>query len=138
MRDIDTFIIHCAATKADMDIGATEIDQWHQERGWDGIGYHYVIRRNGRVERGRRLDKVGAHAKGHNTGSIGICMVGGIDDSGEAEDNFTTFQWGSLQAIVTGLAGQFPQAKIIGHYEVNPDKACPSFDVAAWLARNPV
>ena len=69
-------MIHCAATRADMDIGAADIDRWHRQRGWRKIGYHYVIRRNGEVETGRDMDAVGAHCKGMNDKSVSICLVG--------------------------------------------------------------
>ena len=77
MREINTFIIHCSDTYPDMDIGVEEIRRWHKERGWSDIGYHYVIRRNGKIEEGRNDGIVGAHAKGMNENSLGICMVGG-------------------------------------------------------------
>jgi len=87
MRIIDTVIVHCSATKPSMDIGVDVIRQWHMNKGWSDIGYHYVIRRNGAVELGRDLDKdgdvdeeIGAHAYGHNATSIGICLIGGVDD----------------------------------------------------------
>ena len=132
MRKIDTIIIHCAATKPGMDIGAKEIDNWHRAKGYFGIGYHYVIRRNGEVELGRPLDKAGAHAKGHNETSIGVCLVGGIDDRGNPENNFTSEQWAELAKLVTDLQGRFGALKVIGHNEVAA-KACPSFNVQKWL-----
>lgn len=132
MRKIDTIIIHCAATKPSTDIGAKEIDNWHRAKGYFGIGYHYVIRRNGEVELGRPLDKAGAHAKGHNETSIGICLVGGIDDRGNPENNFTPEQWAELAKLVTDLQGRFGALKVIGHNEVAA-KACPSFNVQKWL-----
>lgn len=132
MRKIDTIIIHCAATKPSMDIGAKEIDNWHRAKGYFGIGYHYVIRRNGEVELGRPLDKAGAHAKGHNETSIGVCLVCGIDDRGNPENNFTPEQWAELAKLVTDLQGRFGALKVIGHNEVAA-KACPSFNVQKWL-----
>lgn len=132
MRKIDTIIIHCAATKPSMDIGAKEIDGWHRAKGYFGIGYHYVIRRNGEVELGRPLEQAGAHAKDHNATSIGICLVGGIDDRGKPECNFTPEQWAELAKLVTDLQGRFGALKVIGHNEVAA-KACPSFNVQKWL-----
>src|SRR5690606_114532 len=78
-RFINLLVIHCAATTPLMDIGAKEIDVWHKQRGWSKIGYHFVIRRNGVIEKGRDISEVGAHVEGYNKNSIGICMVGGID-----------------------------------------------------------
>lgn len=135
MRKITHIIIHCAATKPSMDIDAAEIDKWHRKRGFFGIGYHYVIRRSGEVENGRPLDQPGAHAQGHNKNSIGICLVGGLDDSGNPEANYTPAQWDALKKLVDELCQQFPGVHIIGHNEV-ATKACPCFNVQEWLANN--
>lgn len=133
MRNITTIIIHCAATKPTMDIGAKEIEQWHRARGFFGIGYHYVIRRDGTIEMGRPLEKAGAHAEGHNADSIGICMAGGIDNKGKPQNNFTDAQWDSLAKLTKDLVQSYGALKIIGHNEVAA-KACPSFSVQKWLA----
>lgn len=133
MRNITTIIIHCAATKPTMDIGAKEIEQWHRARGFFGIGYHYVIRRDGTIEMGRPLEKAGAHAEGYNADSIGICMAGGIDNKGKPQNNFTDAQWDSLAKLTKDLVQSYGALKIIGHNEVAA-KACPSFSVQKWLA----
>lgn len=86
-------VSHCAATKPDMDIGAAEITRWHKAKGYFTIGYHYVIRRNGKIENGRPIEQPGAHAQGHNAESIGICMAGGIDENGKPQCNYTAAQW---------------------------------------------
>jgi len=129
----EKIVIHCADTYEVMDIGAAEINQWHLDRGWNGIGYHFVIRRDGEVEVGRDIDEVGAHAKGYNQESIGICMVGGRGVDGKPEDNFTDNQWESLEDLVDILEETYPDAEVFGHNELNPHKACPSFDVQDWL-----
>lgn len=126
-------VVHCAATKPTMDIGLREIRQWHRERGWLDIGYHYVIRRDGTVEVGRPQDVIGAHVEGHNSESLGICMAGGIDASGKPENNFTAAQFESLRALLDKLKADYPSARIVGHRDLDPKKACPSFDVASWL-----
>lgn len=115
-----------------MDIGAAEIERWHRARGFFGIGYHYVIRRNGQLEKGRPLEKAGAHAEGYNANSIGICLVGGIDDKGKPQNNFTDAQWIELKRLVSELVEKYGALKIIGHNEV-AHKACPSFSVQKWL-----
>lgn len=117
-----------------MNIGADVIRRWHLNRGFRDIGYHYVIRRDGVVETGRPLEQVGAHAKPWNTGSIGICMVGGIDRRGKPESNFTVKQWAALPRQVRKLLNQYPGVSVIGHRDVpGVKKACPSFDVKTWL-----
>jgi len=116
-----------------MDIGRKEIDRWHREKGWLMIGYHFVIRRDGTLETGRPLNRSGAHTKGHNAHSIGICMVGGIDDEGEAENNFTTPQFKTLDELLYSLLQDHPAAEIKGHRDFpGVAKACPSFDVREW------
>lgn len=128
---IKKLIIHAADTPADMDIGAEEIRRWHVDpkprgNGWSDIGYHYVIRRNGEIEKGRPDTRQGAHAAGHNAGSLGICLVGGMPDC-----NYTAAQWHSLESLVTSLLAQHPGAEVIGHRDVS-DKPCPMFDAVAW------
>ena len=134
MRKSTNFIVvHCAATSPSMDIGAKEIDRWHRQRGWLGIGYHFVIRRNGTVEEGRHIDKAGAHAVNYNNKSVGVCLVGGVkEDKKTPEANFTNEQYKALVALLKRLKEKYPSAKIIGHNEIAA-KACPSFNVQSWL-----
>lgn len=134
MRRVDFLVVHCAATKADQDIGLKEIRRWHLERGWLDIGYHFVIRRDGTVEYGRPTDRPGAHARGFNHLSLGICLAGGLAaDAKTAENNFTPAQFASLRSLLLDLRSQFPNSRILGHRDLpNVAKACPSFDVAEW------
>jgi hypothetical protein len=132
---INRIVIHCADTPADMDIGAAEIRRWHvEENGWKDIGYSHVIRRNGVIELGRDLDgdgdvldEVGAHVAGFNTGSLGICLVGGKGGA-----NFTREQWASLESLIGSLLALFPGAQVCGHRDLDKGKTCPNFDVRAW------
>lgn len=130
----DFIVIHCSATPARMDVDAKEIDRWHKERGFLRIGYHYVIRRDGTREKGRDINDVGAHVTGFNHKSVGLCLVGGMDDSNaEPEDNFTAEQWITLHITLKELRAEYPLARIVGHRELYSAKACPSFDVQDWL-----
>lgn len=125
---IEKIIIHCADTLAGMDIGAAEIREWHtRERGWRDIGYHYVIRRNGVIEKGRADSVQGAHTKGQNANSLGICLVGGAG----GECNFTGAQWAALSSLVKTLQVQHAAASVHGHNEFS-EKQCPCFDARAW------
>lgn len=135
MRRIDKIIIHCAATRPSMDVGAKEIRNWHvKDNGWSDIGYHGVIRRDGTLESGRPMDQAGAHTTGHNANSIGICLVGGVKEDGKTpEANFTPEQWDTLARVVRDLVKKFPGATVHGHNEF-AQKACPSFDVQKWWA----
>ena len=130
-KDTDHIIIHCSATPETMDIGAKDIDRWHRQRGWRKIGYHYVIRRNGDIEQGRELDEIGAHCRGLNATSVGVCLVGGVDSEGEPESNFTDNQWASLEECINDLLLPYSHAEVCGHNKYS-SKACPSFDVDEW------
>lgn len=134
MRKIDKIIVHCSATRPTQNIGAAEIDTWHKKQGWDEIGYHFVIRRSGEIENGRAVEKIGAHCKGHNADSIGICLVGGIDASGKPENNFTDAQFASLRKLVLELKAKFNILYIFGHNEF-ANKACPCFDVKKFFGK---
>lgn len=128
MRDINQIIIHCADTPVGMDIGVEEIRRWHVEgNGWSDVGYHWIIRRDGTLEKGRHESVAGAHVRGHNAQSIGVCMVGGKHDC-----NFTWLQWRALRALVEGLTKRYSQAAVCGHRDLDPGKACPRFDARAW------
>jgi hypothetical protein len=135
MRAIDKIIIHCSATPPSMDIGATVIRSWHKGKGWKDIGYHYVIRRDGSLEEGRKEKVVGAHVRGHNAHSIGICLIGGTKAGGGTQYNFVKAQMTELKRLVTELMGRYPEASIHGHNEF-AKKACPTFDVKVWVDDN--
>ena len=145
----DLIVIHVSATPPSRDIGAAEIDAMHKAEGWNGIGYHYVIRRNGEVEAGRPIDQVGAHVGGWNSVSIGICLVGGINANGIPQDNRTPEQTSALVGLLRDLLKTFKTAKICGHRDLSPDKnrngrvdqsefikACPCFDAIPWARAN--
>lgn len=145
MREINLIVVHCSATPQNMDIGAEEIRQWHKDKGWSDIGYHYVIRRNGVIEHGRDLDhdgnvdeEVGAHAAGFNSNSLGICLIGGTDadDRDKAEANFTRNQYMALNALLLELCSLYtiPRRNVLGHRDLpGVKKACPCFDVQAFF-----
>ena len=127
MRKINKIIIHCAATNPTMDINAATINEWHLKRGWSGIGYHFFIKRDGQIELGRPLETSGAHTKGNNRNSIGICYAGGVDLKNCPEDNRTKEQKESFILLLKTLKNIFPNAVIHGHRDFS-SKACPSFD----------
>ena len=131
-REINLIVVHCSATPPSMDIGVDTIRRWHTKKGWSDCGYHYVIKKDGSIEKGRPIHRQGAHAKGYNKNSIGICLIGGCDDSMNPEDNKTEEQVESLHMLLGGLYFQYKAPDIIGHNEVS-SKACPSFDVQNWL-----
>jgi N-acetylmuramoyl-L-alanine amidase len=146
MRSIDTLVIHCSASANGDSLfrGARTpvalIDEWHQARGFKrgaewrarqnpllaAIGYHYVIYLNGAIASGRSVGEVGAHARGQNATSVGICLIG--------TDQFTPAAWRSLREIVVALRKGDPTVRVVGHNEL-PDvkKSCPGFSVADWL-----
>lgn len=128
MRDINEIIIHCTATPAGRDVSASDIDKWHRQRGFDCIGYHYVIRLDGSLQVGRPLDKVGAHCKGHNAHSIGIVYVGGIDENGQYADTRTAVQRGTMAVLISFLVRSFSTIKTISGHRDYAARACPCFD----------
>ena len=134
MRKIDQIIIHCSATPEGRHVTVEEIRRWHKKRGWRDIGYHYVIYLDGTIHAGRPICQMGAHCKGHNAHSIGICYVGGLDGNGKAKDTRTTFQKESLKSLVAQLKAQFPNVTIHGHNEF-ARKACPCFNVKTEFCR---
>lgn len=134
-EDVEFLAVHCAATKPSQDIGVKDIDRWHRNQGYLKVGYHFVIRRDGRVEEGRPLTERGAHVEGFNHCSVGICLVGGVDEAGKPANNFTPEQLSSLRNLLVQLAKAYPQAVVQGHRDFpNVKKACPSFDAKGWWA----
>lgn len=135
-RATDHIVVHCSATRPSQDISARDIDRWHRAQGWSGIGYHFVIRRDGTLEHGRPADVIGSHVQGHNAKSIGICLAGGVAEDGKTpEDNFTAAQKATLEATVKELLTEYPKATVQGHRDFpGVKKACPSFDVRKWWA----
>jgi len=147
MRNIDLIVVHCSATKPGQHVNAAVIRGWHTSnpRNWSDIGYHSVILPSGTLESGRPLTRAGAHVKGHNSNSIGICMVGGLDDVGQPKNNFTKDQFITLRAYLDTLRVMFPNARICGHRDLSRDidgdgvveewewmKSCPCFSVEPW------
>ena len=123
MRTIKKHIIHASdSTFGDVNI----IRQWHLERGWSDIGYHFVILPSGAVEIGRPVEKIGAHTRGQNKYSIGTCLIG--------KTEFTKAQFNSLKALHICLSAFFPTVTAHGHREFNPNKTCPNFDVSNVLS----
>ena len=144
-RSIKKIFIHCTATREGQDVDAATIKRWHLGQGWSDIGYHYVIRLNGSVERGRPESVAGSHVRGFNTGSIGVVYVGGLDAQGKSKDTRTDAQKQAMQDLVRELTTVYAGAEVLGHRDASPDtdgdgvverhewlKECPCFDVKAW------
>lgn len=135
MKPCKYIVVHCSDSpnsRVDRRYdGAPEIHAWHVERGWSGIGYHYVINEDGRVQSGRPvwLDSgdywTGSHVRGHNGHSIGICMVG--------EDHYHAEQLDALSGLIDQLREVWPQAQVVGHYQLDQAKSCPGIDVPHWV-----
>ncbi len=150
IASVDWLVVHCAASRADMNITIKDIRRLHLQRGFSDVGYHYFIQRDGTVEKGRTDTTPGAHARGYNMHSLGICMAGGCRHVGpltisaedwyatyawtaKPENNFTPAQFKSLRKILADLKVAHPDAEILGHCDLpGVTKACPSFDVRAW------
>lgn len=130
MRFITLLIIHCSAVMPFQTSSVEQINQWHLAQGWkNGCGYHYVIRRDGSIEKGRPDEMIGAHCLNHNKHSIGICYEGGLDANGKHVDTRTDAQKKSMRNLLKDLTKQHPQAVIVGHNTFS-NKDCPCFDAA--------
>lgn len=146
-RRLTEYVVwHCSATPPSQDIGSAQIDIMHKAKGWDGIGYAMVIKRDGHIETGEDLKKQGAHVKGINSVSVGIVLIGGVDEDGKAENNFTDEQWKAAKHVYEFMTLLYPDAKHVGHRDMSPDKDgdgrvqrhefmkdCPCYSVQQWI-----
>lgn len=133
---IKYIVLHYSATYPDQDLDVDDIRKMHKARGFNDVGYHYVIKRDGTVQKGRADSAVGAHVAGHNTGSLGICCIGGIERAtgpNKGVDNRTQAQKDATVLLVQDLLRKHPNAKVVGHRDLGPTQ-CPGFDVQAWWA----
>lgn len=146
-RDITEVVVHWTGTYIDQDIGAEDVHSWHQQRGWSGCGYHYVIRRDGTIERGRPINYTGAHAKanGHNNQSIGVSFVGGYtvpstgngSNSPTGSSSFTAAQNVAFNRFMSTFYKAFPGGQAFGHMDTDPSqKIDPGFSVANYVFTN--
>ena len=148
MRQINLIVVHCTATKNGVAVPVQTIARWHKSRGFKAIGYHYVIQPDGHVDVGRDEEQPGAHAKGHNAHSIGVCLVGGLGGPDRLNPGlYTEAAWESLRIVAQDLMDRYPEARVVGHRDLSPDldgdgqvephewiKLCPAFEVRDWLA----
>lgn len=132
MRNIDTILIHCSATPAGKDFTVADIDRWHRARGFDRVGYHYIVYRDGTYVRGRSDDNVGAHCpqEGMNRRSLSICYIGGLGMKGVPADTRTPEQRRAIVTLIRTLLYRYPSiTRVCGHRDVKGVvKACPCFD----------
>ncbi len=130
MRKINKIVIHCTATPEGREHNVADIRRWHLKRGFSDIGYHYLIHIDGKIEVGRPLHRIGAHTSGENTGSIGVCYVGGMDkDMKKAKDTRTQAQKDSLVKLLHELIYKYNKDMTIHGHNEFANKACPSFNV---------
>ena len=141
MRIINLIVVHCTATQGNRTLSLEALDLMHRRRGFNGTGYHYYIRKDGTVHLTRPVERIGAHAKGFNASSIGICYEGGLDCRGRPADTRTPEQRATLRLLIHQLLEVFPSCRVCGHRDLSPDrngngeiepeewmKACPRFD----------
>jgi len=125
MRRISEIIVHCSDSPHGRGDDVETIRRWHKERGFDDVGYHYVITELGETQEGRPLAQVGAHCEGHNADSVGICLIG--------KNSFTQVQFAALRGLVAKLKERFEIDRVVGHNRYNPKKTCPNFNVELAL-----
>lgn len=127
-KNINLLVVHCSDTPNNISLTAADIHKMHLEFGWNGIGYHKIINRSGKIENGRPEYWVGAHVKGKNHISLGVCLIG--------RDSFTKGQFISLEKVLKNWKVLYPKAKIVGHKDTgNTQKTCPNFDVITWAQK---
>lgn len=134
MRHIHSIVIHYSATNYTTDFDVHDVTAWHLQRGFNDVGYHYIVKLDGTIQSGRPLDKVGAHVKGKNTGTIGICYIGGLISPEEATDTRTQAQKMALRYLVASLRTVLQRdLKVVGHNDL-ANTLCPGFSVTseAW------
>lgn len=141
-KKTELIFVHCTATPEGKEFHVKDIDKMHRARGFNGIGYHYIIALDGTVEPGRPEDTVGAHVQGYNSNSVGISYIGGVAKDGKtAKDTRTPEQKAAMRKLLTELKHRYPGARILGHRDISPDKnhngrvdpferikECPCFD----------
>lgn len=133
MLPIRFLTIHCAATPEGRDVKAATISQWDKEK-FGQISYHHVVELDGTAVRTLPDDRRGAHVGGKNTGNIGICYVGGVDAKMQPKDTRTAAQRATLARLVREYQARYPGIAVLGHRDwAGVKKACPSFDVSAWI-----
>lgn len=143
MRTINLIVVHCSATREDKSFTEHDLDVCHRRRGFNGVGYHFYIRKNGDIKSTRPLERIGAHSRGFNRESIGICYEGGLDCMGQPKDTRTCWQKHSLRVLILTLLKDFPGCRVCGHRDLSPDldgdgeiepeewiKACPCFEAS--------
>ena len=141
MRKINYIVVHCSATREGCTLTSEALEAEHRRRGFRTTGYHYYIRRDGTVLGTRSLELPGAHCRGHNKYSIGICYEGGLDCKGHPKDTRTEWQKHSMRVLILTLLKDYPGCRICGHRDLSPDlngngeiepeewiKACPCFN----------
>ena len=121
-------VVHCSDTPDNQPLDARAIHEMHQGFGWNGIGYHRVICRDGQVQHGRPDFWIGAHVKGFNEASLGVCLIG--------RTGFTAAQFTALEEVLRHWRAVYPDSEICGHRDFDyTSKTCPNFDVSAWCAK---
>lgn len=142
MREINLIVIHCSATREDRTLSEHDLEVCHRRRGFNGTGYHFYIRKDGTAIATRPVWKIGAHAKGWNLKSVGVCYEGGLDCRGKAKDTRTPQQKHALEQLVARLLEEYPGSRVCGHRDLSPDlngngeiepeewiKQCPCYEV---------
>lgn len=150
MRPVNLIVVHCSATRSDRCYTEHDLTSDHLCHGFSCAGYHYYIRKNGDIKSLRPLGQPGAHARGYNANSIGVCYEGGLDGRGRPADTRTPFQKHSLRVLVMLLLKDYPGSRLCGHRDLSPDldgngeiepeewvKECPCFDAASILQEAP-
>lgn len=133
-RNISLIVLHCSATRVNRNFTVEQLEACHKARGFRTTGYHYYITKDGTLYPCRPEEQMGAHAKGFNAHSIGICYEGGLDEHGRSKDTRTEAQKITIEELLKSLCLDYPDAEILGHRDLpGVHKDCPCFDTKKWL-----
>ena len=135
MKEVLYIVLHCTCTRPSQHVTRDDIDSWHKARGWEKIGYHWYVDRDGNIFPGREEYYAGAHVRHYNQHAIGVCYEGGVDEKGRYADTRTPAQKAKLYFLLKDLKESYPKAKIVGHRDFpNIHKECPCLDVQTEYA----
>ena len=136
-RNISLIVLHCSATRVNQNFTIEQLEACHKARGFQTVGYHYYITKDGTLYPGRPESQMGAHAKGFNAHSIGICYEGGLDANGKPSDTRTPQQKVTLRKLLAELRKKYPSSVILGHHDLDTKKACPCFSISEYADLQP-
>jgi len=134
-KETNYIVVHSTNTKSNVNVNIRMVDEWHRKKGLLKIGYHFFVKRSGKIEVGRNPNEIGAHTKDHDADSVSICLAGGLNTRGVVSFDYSLKQLESLFILIKTLKHIHSDAKVVGHKDLS-ETDCPSFDVGEWWLVN--